>query len=32
MFRGAGWNVIKLVWGRRWDKLLERDDSGMLVN
>jgi pyruvate dehydrogenase E1 component len=31
IFRGAGWNVIKVIWGRRWDKLLERDKSGMLV-
>ena len=26
-FRGAGWNVIKLIWGSGWDKLLEKDDS-----
>ena len=31
-FRGAGWNVIKVVWGRNWDALLERDDEGALVN
>jgi pyruvate dehydrogenase E1 component len=31
VFRGAGWNVIKLVWGRRWDPLLAQDDSGLLV-
>ncbi len=30
VFRGAGWNVIKVVWGRLWDPLLERDTSGML--
>jgi pyruvate dehydrogenase E1 component len=30
-FRGAGWNVIKVVWGGDWDPLLERDDSGLLV-
>ncbi len=30
-FRGAGWNVIKVVWGGRWDPLLEADDSGLLV-
>ncbi len=30
-FRGAGWNVIKLVWGRHWDKLLARDHQGLLV-
>jgi len=29
-FRGAGWNVIKVVWGRHWDALLERDTSGLL--
>ncbi len=29
-FRGSGWNVIKLVWGSEWDRLLERDKSGML--
>jgi pyruvate dehydrogenase E1 component len=30
-FRGSGWNVIKVVWGRGWDWLLERDRSGRLV-
>lgn len=30
VFRGAGWNVIKVIWGRRWDPLLARDDSGVL--
>jgi pyruvate dehydrogenase E1 component len=30
-FRGAGWNVIKVVWGSRWDSLLERDKSGILM-
>ena len=29
-FRGAGWNVIKLLWGRGWDDLLEKDVSGKL--
>src|SRR5919198_847680 len=29
-FRGAGWNVIKVVWGREWDPLLARDTSGKL--
>jgi pyruvate dehydrogenase E1 component len=29
-FRGAGWNVIKVIWGREWDALLERDDEGAL--
>ncbi len=31
-FRGAGWNVIKVVWGREWDALLARDVDGLLVN
>ena len=31
-FRGAGWNVIKVVWGRQWDDLLAQDDEGALVN
>ena len=30
MFRGAGWNVIKVIWGRGWDKLLANDTSGLL--
>lgn len=30
-FRGAGWNVIKVLWGREWDPLLESDDTGELV-
>ncbi len=29
-FRGAGWNVIKLVWGTHWDTLFERDKKGLL--
>jgi pyruvate dehydrogenase E1 component len=29
-FRGAGWNVIKLIWGRHWDVLFERDKKGLL--
>ncbi|SDY59436.1 pyruvate dehydrogenase (acetyl-transferring), homodimeric type [Citreimonas salinaria] len=29
-FRGAGWDVIKLLWGRGWDELLEQDTSGKL--
>ena len=29
-FRGAGWNVIKVIWGREWDALLERDTDGAL--
>lgn len=31
LFRGAGWNVIKVIWGDDWDPLLERDDHGLLV-
>jgi len=31
-FRGAGWNVIKVVWGREWDDLLARDTEGALVD
>ncbi len=30
-FRGSGWNVLKVIWGRGWDPLLERDRSGKLV-
>lgn len=30
VFRGAGWNVIKVVWGRKWDPLLARDEHGVL--
>jgi pyruvate dehydrogenase E1 component len=30
VFRGAGWNVIKVVWGRMWDPLLEKDKLGLL--
>ena len=29
-FRGSGWNVIKLIWGKGWDELLARDKSGKL--
>ncbi|MEO9323448.1 pyruvate dehydrogenase (acetyl-transferring), homodimeric type [Nocardioides sp. C4-1] len=31
-FRGAGWNVIKVIWGQGWDDLLARDVDGVLVN
>ena len=31
LFRGAGWNVIKVIWGREWDELLARDVDGVLV-
>ena len=30
-FRGAGWNVIKVIWGGDWDDLLARDNSGLLL-
>jgi pyruvate dehydrogenase E1 component len=32
VFRGAGWHVIKVIWGREWDDLLARDVDGVLVN
>ena len=32
IFRGAGWNVIKVVWGREWDDILAKDVDGALVN
>ena len=31
VFRGAGWNVIKLIWGSQWDSLLARDTTGLLL-
>ena len=31
VFRGAGWNVIKVIWGREWDDLLSRDQDGVLL-
>jgi pyruvate dehydrogenase E1 component len=31
VFRGSGWNVIKVIWGREWDDLLARDRDGVLV-
>ena len=31
VFRGAGWNVIKVIWGSEWDELLEKDKSGLLI-
>ncbi len=31
VFRGAGWNVIKVVWGRHWDRLLAKDKTGLLL-
>ena len=30
-FRGAGWNVIKVIWGSDWDPIFERDTDGLLV-
>jgi pyruvate dehydrogenase E1 component len=32
LYRGAGWNVIKVIWGSRWDELLARDVDGVLLN
>ncbi len=32
VFRGAGWNVIKVVWGSRWDELLQSDVDGVLLD
>jgi pyruvate dehydrogenase E1 component len=32
IFRGAGWNVIKVIWGSKWDDLLARDVDGVLLN
>ena len=31
-FRGAGWNVVKVIWGREWDALLAQDHDGALVH
>ncbi len=31
LFRGAGWNVIKVIWGSDWDELLKRDTHGLLL-
>ena len=31
-FKGAGWNVIKVIWGREWDVLFQADKEGALVN
>src|ERR1700689_420606 len=31
LFRGAGWNVVKVVWGSEWDQLLEKDTEGLLA-
>ncbi len=32
VFRGAGWNVLKVIWGSRWDELLARDIDGVLLD
>ena len=32
LFRGAGWHVIKVIWGREWDRLLAGDTDGVLVD
>ena len=32
LFRGAGWNVIKVIWGETWDPLLAKDHDGVLVD
>ncbi len=31
LFRGAGWNVIKVIWGSEWDEIIARDKSGLLL-
>ncbi len=31
-FRGAGWHVIKLIWGTEWDRILKRDKDGLLLS
>ena len=31
VFRGGGWNVIKVIWGSGWDRLLQKDETGKLV-
>ena len=32
VFRGAGWNVIKVIWGSKWDEIIARDVDGALLN
>ncbi|MHB8438959.1 MAG: pyruvate dehydrogenase (acetyl-transferring), homodimeric type [Acidimicrobiales bacterium] len=32
LFRGAGWNVVKVIWGSKWDELLARDVDGVLLD
>jgi pyruvate dehydrogenase E1 component len=31
VYRGAGWNVVKVIWGGYWDPLIARDKSGLLL-
>ena len=31
LFRGAGWDVVKVIWGSKWDELLQKDSSGKLL-
>ena len=31
LFHGAGWNVIKVIWGTEWDEIIKRDNSGLLL-
>jgi pyruvate dehydrogenase E1 component len=31
LFRGAGWNVLKVIWGTEWDDIIQRDKSGLLL-
>ncbi|MFE8730277.1 pyruvate dehydrogenase (acetyl-transferring), homodimeric type, partial [Aeromonas hydrophila] len=31
LFAGAGWDVTKVIWGRKWDELLRKDTSGKLI-
>ncbi len=31
VFRGAGWNVVKVIWGTHWDEIIKRDKSGLLL-
>jgi pyruvate dehydrogenase E1 component len=31
LFRGAGWNVIKVIWGTEWDDIIKRDKTGLLL-
>ncbi len=31
LFKGAGWNVVKVIWGNNWDALLAKDTSGKLL-